>query len=290
MFKRTIYQRVGDNEHVVSYMRNLLDRMKEGARRFSVFSFIWEEIHEYSCSPQKSLGLAPYIMGMIENVTGMTFQKDGFHRPLKLTPSKKPIVIEPEPPAGAAAPTAVDTSVGTAGASTSVGTMGATTSQFQPQFVWGSPEFSYARERDSSLLTVLKSIFCMCKRTDERTHKERQARKKTTEMVRKNRRNIKEMRRLVGQEVSPDGSELQSEAESSPQHIIDFETLLAFSSGTCDRSGAVWTLYSVHSLSVLRISVCSASVHRISAGTDGHSVWYSFWTAADFSAVISGLC
>jgi hypothetical protein len=40
----------------------------------------------------------------------------------------------------------------------------------------------------------------MCKCTDERTHKERQARKKTTEMVKKNRRNIKEMRRQAGQE------------------------------------------------------------------------------------------
>ncbi|CAD6336783.1 unnamed protein product [Miscanthus lutarioriparius] len=86
-------------------------------------------------------------------------------------------------------------------------------------------KYSYARERDSSLFAVLKSIFCMCKRTDERTHKERQGRKKTTEMVKKNRRDIKEMRRLVGQEVSPDGSELQSKAESSPEQVTDFETL-----------------------------------------------------------------
>lgn len=74
---------------------------------------------------------------------------------------------------------------------------------------------------------MLKSIFCMCKRTDERTYKERQERKKTTEMVKKNRRDIKEMRRQAGQEVSPDGSGLQSEAESSPEQVTDFETLMA---------------------------------------------------------------
>jgi hypothetical protein len=155
MFRKTICLRVGDNKTVVSYMKNLLARMQESATRFSVFAFIWDEIKDMSCSPLKSCALAPYIMGMIEEVTGMTFEKDGKHLPLQLVPAKDPIVPQAEPPVGepveAGAPTAAGTSAGTAGASTSVGTMGATTSQSQSQFVWGSLEYSYARERDSSL-------------------------------------------------------------------------------------------------------------------------------------------
>jgi hypothetical protein len=154
MFRKTIYLRVGDNKTVVSYMKNLLARMQEGATRFSVFAFIWDEIKDMSCSPLKSYALAPYIMGMIE-VTCMTFEKDGKHLALQLVPAKDPIVPQVEPlvggPAEASAPTAAGTLARTVGTSTLAGTMGATTSQSQSQFVWGSLEYSYARERDSSL-------------------------------------------------------------------------------------------------------------------------------------------
>jgi hypothetical protein len=54
--------------------------------------FVWEEIKGISMNPQKTCGFAPYIMFMIEDVTNMTFQKDGFHMPIRPTTSKKPIV------------------------------------------------------------------------------------------------------------------------------------------------------------------------------------------------------
>jgi hypothetical protein len=49
---------------------------------FSVFDFIWVEIKAISESPLKSCGYAPYIMHMIERVTGQTFRYDKEHHPL----------------------------------------------------------------------------------------------------------------------------------------------------------------------------------------------------------------
>jgi hypothetical protein len=51
---------------------------------FSVFDFIWEEIKAISESPLKSCGYAPYILHMIERVSGHTFRCDKEHHPLRI--------------------------------------------------------------------------------------------------------------------------------------------------------------------------------------------------------------
>jgi hypothetical protein len=47
-----------------------------------VFDFIWGEIKAISESPLKSCGYTPYIMYMIERVTGQTFGYDKEYHPL----------------------------------------------------------------------------------------------------------------------------------------------------------------------------------------------------------------
>jgi hypothetical protein len=66
--------------------------MWDGAPQFSVVDFLWEEIKGISMNPQKTCGFAPYLMCMIEDVTNMTFQKDGFYMSIRPTPSKKHVV------------------------------------------------------------------------------------------------------------------------------------------------------------------------------------------------------
>ncbi|TVU38441.1 hypothetical protein EJB05_11812, partial [Eragrostis curvula] len=51
---------------------------------FSVFDFIWEEIKIIANNPLKSCGYAPYIMLMIEKVTGATFECEMKHLYLKV--------------------------------------------------------------------------------------------------------------------------------------------------------------------------------------------------------------
>jgi hypothetical protein len=51
---------------------------------FSVFDFIWEEIKTILENPLKSCGYAPFIMHMIERVSGCTIGYDKEHHPLRI--------------------------------------------------------------------------------------------------------------------------------------------------------------------------------------------------------------
>jgi hypothetical protein len=104
LFRKTICPRVGDPTNISQFAKNLLAHMRDGAPPFSVMDFVWEEIKGISMNPQKTYRFAPYIMFMIEDVTSMTFPKDGFHMPIRPTPSKKPIV----PPAQVSSPPKLD--------------------------------------------------------------------------------------------------------------------------------------------------------------------------------------
>jgi hypothetical protein len=85
LFRRTLTPTEGDSSNIPSYNRNLLVAMaRPHGFDFSVFDFIWEEIKVISESPLKSCGYAPYIMHMIERVSGRTFGCDKEHQPLRI--------------------------------------------------------------------------------------------------------------------------------------------------------------------------------------------------------------
>jgi hypothetical protein len=83
-FQRTMTPREGDSSNILYYNQNLLVAMAPRPHGFDffVFDFIWGEIKAISESPLKSCGYAPYIMHMIERVTGQTFGHDKEHHPL----------------------------------------------------------------------------------------------------------------------------------------------------------------------------------------------------------------
>jgi len=58
--------------------------MSPGAQSFSVFDFIWTKIRSVGDRPLKGCRFAPYIMHMIEKVTGHTFEYDKKHKVLKI--------------------------------------------------------------------------------------------------------------------------------------------------------------------------------------------------------------
>lgn len=66
--------------------------MRPGGESFCVADFLWEEIKDISESLIKACGYGPYIMGLIEKVVGRSFPTDMVHKPLKILPTKKPIV------------------------------------------------------------------------------------------------------------------------------------------------------------------------------------------------------
>ena len=93
LFRKSLAPKGSDASRILSYSLNLLHRMREDTRRFDVFNFIWEEIRLSSSDPKRGCVYAPYIMCMIENVTGQIFHKEQKHTSYQVrviqTPYKK---------------------------------------------------------------------------------------------------------------------------------------------------------------------------------------------------------
>jgi hypothetical protein len=92
LFKKTICLRDGDPTNISQFTKNLLASMRDGAPPLSVMDFVWEEIKCISMNPQKTCGFAPYLIFIIEDVTGKSFPKEGKHMPFSPNPTKKPLI------------------------------------------------------------------------------------------------------------------------------------------------------------------------------------------------------
>jgi hypothetical protein len=80
MFRETIYPKGGcDSTSLRRFAPNLLASMLPGAKPFSVSRFIWYNLIEVTESGKCNLPYAPYIMYMIEMVSGISFKKDVEH-------------------------------------------------------------------------------------------------------------------------------------------------------------------------------------------------------------------
>jgi hypothetical protein len=80
MFRETIYPKGGsDSTSLRRFAPNLIARLLPGAQPFSVSKFIWFKIVEMTESGKCNLHYAPYIMYMIEMVSGISFKKDVDH-------------------------------------------------------------------------------------------------------------------------------------------------------------------------------------------------------------------
>jgi hypothetical protein len=78
--------REGDGTKTLSYNKNILAAMASNANafEFSIFDFIWEEIKAITENTLKSCGYAPYLIHMIERVTGRLFFCEKEHHPLRI--------------------------------------------------------------------------------------------------------------------------------------------------------------------------------------------------------------
>jgi hypothetical protein len=77
MFRETIYPKGGsDSTSLRRFDPNLIARLLPGAKPFTVSKFIWFNLVEVTESGKCNLPYAPYIMYMIEMVSGISFKKD----------------------------------------------------------------------------------------------------------------------------------------------------------------------------------------------------------------------
>jgi len=85
--RSTIDPKDGAASDVNSYARNLLAYFRDG-KTFNVGRFIWVQLAVAMDDGRRNLPYAPYLMFMIERVTGRIFPKDGFHTVYKIEKTK----------------------------------------------------------------------------------------------------------------------------------------------------------------------------------------------------------
>jgi hypothetical protein len=152
LFRETINPKGGDSTSLRKYAKNLLARMAPSSDAFSVSRFIWAELSDSMDDARNDLPYAPYVMYIIERVSGIEFKKDVEHRPYKLTQWQH---IGWDTLVGA---------VGTSVAAEARPTHRASRSRHSP---------SCHRSRGSKLKELLKNIFCICQYAMDAAYEER---------------------------------------------------------------------------------------------------------------------
>jgi hypothetical protein len=84
LFREIINLKISDSTSIRKYARNLLARMGPGSDGFSVSRFIWIELSTTLDDARNDFPYAPYVMYVIERVTGIEFKKDVEHMPYRL--------------------------------------------------------------------------------------------------------------------------------------------------------------------------------------------------------------
>ena len=94
IFRWSLLPKVGDATALPSKHAHLLSRMRYNQPPFSVMKLIWYEIANTILEPKRGCIYAPFIMKMIETVTGVFYIKDGRHNPFRprAPPSSSPMV------------------------------------------------------------------------------------------------------------------------------------------------------------------------------------------------------
>jgi hypothetical protein len=148
--------------------------MAPNAGLFSIFDFIWCEIQSVGGEkPVKGCGFGPYIMYMIEQVTRHQFDYDRPHKVLKIVANLPEVGVPPPGPGGAVAAVEVD--------APDVGAAAAGGASPPPR----APPRSSSRRRSppSPIRRLFNVIFGMCKDSEVRQRKEREARRKDTQTL-----------------------------------------------------------------------------------------------------------
>ena len=80
-----MYPKVGDSTYLRDDSQKVLQRFGDEFEKFSISRYIWYKIHDASEDPVKHLPYAPYIMHIIEHVSGICFPYDSEHKVLKIS-------------------------------------------------------------------------------------------------------------------------------------------------------------------------------------------------------------
>jgi hypothetical protein len=138
--EKTLTSRIDYSEVIPAYEKYLLDALMKLVR-FDIFEYIVDEICNITINPLRSCGFAPYIWYMIEMVTKEKFYKDSRHDSFRPAVAKDPRASRVSSSAApAVAPSRTTRSGGASSASST----------------------------NNSVLKIIRGIFVMCQRTNQR--------------------------------------------------------------------------------------------------------------------------
>ena len=80
-----MYLKVGDSTFLHDDSQKVLQRFGDEFEKFSISRYIWNKIHDATEDLVKHLPYAPYIMHIIEHVSGIRFPYDSEHKLLKIS-------------------------------------------------------------------------------------------------------------------------------------------------------------------------------------------------------------
>jgi len=104
LIRYSIDPKFGDSIHLRLDATKILARFGANGGRFGVSDFMWNKIVDASVDPHKYLPYAPYLMHIIEQVTGVQFSHPCVHAPVRAKHLGAPHA-PPLSPAGGAPPT-----------------------------------------------------------------------------------------------------------------------------------------------------------------------------------------
>ena len=84
ILRQILYSKGGDSTYLRDDSQKVLDRFGLDFDKFSISRYIWNKIHSVSEDLVKHYPYAPYLMHVIEQVSGIWFPIDSTHTILKI--------------------------------------------------------------------------------------------------------------------------------------------------------------------------------------------------------------
>ena len=85
ILRQILYPKGGDSTYLCDDSQKVLQRFVEDFDKFSINRYIWNKIHDASEDPMRHLPYAPYLMHVIEQLSGIQFPIDSNHKLLKIS-------------------------------------------------------------------------------------------------------------------------------------------------------------------------------------------------------------
>src|SRR6266540_1857123 len=89
LFRHTLTPKTGDATSIHAFAKNILLRFAQNGRPFCITNFLWEELIAAENDSRRGFPYAPYVMYVIEKVSGICFKKEVEHQVLKINRTKQ---------------------------------------------------------------------------------------------------------------------------------------------------------------------------------------------------------